>query len=86
MQRVNSGEPIQTLLSELFPLKVEQKKISRLIQLAVKAKNTFEVKSCFIDYAVNFGMVNTEMQWRQNLLKNNNLTVPCIMTPDVKQD
>jgi hypothetical protein len=28
---------------------------------------------CFIDYAVNFDMANTEIKWRQNLLNNESL-------------
>ena len=34
---------------------------------------------CFIDYAVNFGIKNSEIQWRQNLLENDNLAMSLLM-------
>jgi hypothetical protein len=79
MRRINVGEPVQPLLSDLFNLKEEQRKTRRLIKVADKVKNIVYMRPCFIDYAVNFGMVNTEIQWRQNLLNNNNLTAPILM-------
>ena len=42
------------------------------------------MRPCFIDYAANFGIVNTEIQWRQNLLNNNNLAAPILMTTKVE--
>ena len=79
MRRINVGEPVQPLLSDLFNLKEEQRKTRRLIKVADKVKNIVYMRPCFIDYAVNCGMVNTEIQWRQNLLNNNNLTAPILM-------
>ena len=35
---------------------------------------------CFVDYAVNFGMANTQIQWRGHLLNNeNSLAAPILM-------
>ena len=84
MRRINDGEPIQALLSDLFKLKEEQRKTRRLIKAADKVKNIVYMRPCFIDYAANFGMVNTEIQWRQNLLNNNNLAGPILMTTKVE--
>jgi hypothetical protein len=84
MRRINDGEPIQALLSDLFKLKEEQRKTRRLIKAADKVKNIIYMRPCFIDYAANFGMVNTEIQWRQNLLNNNNLAAPILMTTKVE--
>jgi hypothetical protein len=84
MRRINNGEPIQALLSDLFNLKEEQRKTRQLIKVADKVKNIVYMRPCFIDYAANFGMVNTETQWRQNLLNNNNLVVPILMTTKVE--
>ena len=84
MRRINDGEPIQALLSDLFKLKEEQRKTRRLIKAADKVKNIVYMRPCFIDYAANFGMVNTEIQWRQNLLNNNNLAAPILMNTKVE--
>jgi hypothetical protein len=32
------------------------------------------LRPCILDYAVNFGMANTEKQWQRHLLENGNLT------------
>jgi hypothetical protein len=77
--RIKSGESIQTLLEDLFELKEQQRKIRRGIKMTQKAKNAVSMSPCFVDYAVNFGVANTEMQWRENLLNNNNLALPLIM-------
>ena len=78
-RRIKSGEPIQTLLEDLFELKEQQRKIRRGIKMTQKVKNAVGMSPCFVDYAVNFGIANTEMQWRENLLNNNNLSLPLIM-------
>jgi hypothetical protein len=85
-QRVKAGKSIQTLLSDLFNLKEEQRKIRRLIKIAYKVKNAVYMNPCFVDYAVNFGVANTEMQWRENLLNNtnNSLTAPILMATKIK--
>jgi hypothetical protein len=84
MRKINDGEPIRDLLSDLFKLKEEQRKTRQLIKVADKVKNIIYMRPCFVDYAANFGMVNTEIQWRQNLLNNNNLAAPILMTTKVE--
>jgi hypothetical protein len=79
-RRLKSGKSIQTLLLELFNLKEEQRKIRRLIKITYKVKNAVEMSPCFVDYAVNFGMANTQIQWRGHLLNNeNSLAAPILM-------
>jgi hypothetical protein len=82
--RVKSGESIEMLLLELFNLKEEQRKIRRLIKMTNKVKNAVNMSPCFIDYAVNFGIADTERQWRESLLRNddnktNSLSSPILM-------
>jgi hypothetical protein len=77
--RIKSGESIQILLEDLFELKEQQRKIRRSIKMTQKAKNAVSMSPCFVDYAVNFGVANTEIQWRENLLNNNNLALPLNM-------
>jgi hypothetical protein len=79
-RRVKYGESIQTILSDLFSLKEEQRKIRRLIKITLKVKNAVEMSPCIVDYAVNFGIVNTQKQWREHLLNSgNSLAVPILM-------
>jgi hypothetical protein len=79
-RRLKSGKSITTLLLELFNLKEEQRKIRRLIKITYKVKNAVEMSPCFVDYAVNFGMANTQIQWRGHLLNNeNSLAAPILM-------
>jgi hypothetical protein len=77
--RVKSGESIQTLLGNLFNLKEQQREVRRAIKMTQKVKNAVNMSPCFVDYAINFGVANTEIQWRENLLNNNNLASPVIM-------
>ena len=84
--RIKSGESINTVLKDLFNLKEEQRKIRRIIKMTQKVKNAVNMTPCFVDYAVNFGVANTEIQWRENLLNNNNLASPVVMkTTAIKQ-
>jgi hypothetical protein len=39
-----------------------------------KVKGVMDMRPSIIDYAVNFGLVDTESQWRQNLLDNDSLS------------
>ena len=77
--RIKSGESIQTLLKNLFSLKEQQREIRRAIKMTQKVKNVVNMSPCFVDYAINFGVANTEIQWRGNLLNNNNLASPVVM-------
>ena len=79
-RRVKYGESIQTILSDLFSLKEEQRKIRRLIKITLKVKNVVEMSPCIVDYAVNFGVANTQIQWRKHLLNSrNSLAAPILM-------
>jgi hypothetical protein len=80
-RRVKSGESIETLLLGLSNLKKEHQNILRLLKIAYNVKNVLETRACFIDYAVNFGILNTEKQWRKSLLnnKNNSLAAEILM-------
>src|ERR687884_353169 len=82
--RVKSGESIQTLLGNLFNLKEQQREVRRAIKMTQKVKNAVNMSPCFVDYAINFGVANTEIQWRENLLNNNNLASPVIMKTTTK--
>ena len=78
-KRINAGEPIQTLLSEICDLKEECIRIRHLIVNVDKVKNAVNLNPCFIDYAVNFGMAYIEKQWCQNLVNNDTLNAPIII-------
>jgi hypothetical protein len=77
---IRAGESIDSVLSNLFRLKQEQRRIRHLIKVAEKVKNAIETKPSIIDYAINFGMVNTEMLWRRNLIKNDSLAASLSMS------
>jgi hypothetical protein len=79
---VHEGRPIEAVLSRLFLLKEQQRKIHSMIKVVDKVKNTLQIKPCFLDYGINFGMKNTECQWRQNLIENNNLTIPSVLSSE----
>jgi len=74
-----TGESMDSVLPNLYVLKQEQRKIRLLIKVAEKVKNAIETKPSIIDYAINFGLVKTEAQWRRNLLKNDNLATSLTM-------
>ena len=46
----------------------------------LRVKNAIDMNPCFVDYVVNFGMTNTEVQWWEHLLRNGNLAAPIYMT------
>jgi hypothetical protein len=79
-RRVKAAQPVEDILSNLFLLKEEQRKIRALIKIAEKVKNAVEMRPCIIDYAINFGLENTEMQWRQNILNHDSLDAAVMMT------
>jgi hypothetical protein len=76
---IRAGESINSVLLNLYKLKQEQRKIRLLIKVAEKVKNAIETKPSIIDYAINFGVVNTEALWRRNLIKNDNLAASLSM-------
>ncbi len=74
-----AGKSMDSVLLDLDKLKKEQRKIRLLIKVAEKVKNAIETKPSIIDYAINFGLANTEALWRRNLLKNDNLAASLTM-------
>jgi hypothetical protein len=72
----NANISLCGILEELFQLKEEQRRIRREIEIIEKATNISSLSPCIVDYAVNFGMVDTEKQWRRHLLGNGNLASP----------
>jgi hypothetical protein len=72
----NAGSSLQSILEDIFPLKEEQRRIRREIEIIEKGTNIFNLSPCILDYAVNFGMVDTEKQWCRHLLENGNLASP----------
>jgi hypothetical protein len=79
-QRIIMHQSIDDLLPNLFSLKAEQRNVRTLIKTSEKAKNAINMRPSIIDYAVNFGLENTELQWRHNLLRNNSLSATLKMT------
>jgi hypothetical protein len=82
---VNSKEnrmeqEIKCVLSDLFRLKEKQREINRRIKLANKVKNALELRPSILDYAINFGITETERQWRNNLIRKDNLADPVIIS------
>jgi hypothetical protein len=77
-EMMRAGEPTGELLSQLFELKEAQRSIRRQINTAEKIRNALNLSPCFIDYAVNFGMVRTEQTWRSHLTKDGDLASPVV--------
>jgi hypothetical protein len=73
------GRGIQDVLNELAILKQEQRNTRRLLKISDKVIKASTLKPCIIDYAVNFGLKNTEDMWRRNLIQNDNLAMPITM-------
>jgi len=80
--KIRSGQQIEKLLSDLFILKQEQRENRKKIKVTENVKNTINLMPCIIDYAINFGIKNTELQWHKNLLKNNSLYLPIKLAND----
>jgi hypothetical protein len=78
--RIRSGQSINDILSEVFPLKESQRTIRRTIKTVNKARSAINLKPCMIDYAVNFGMNGVEAQWRAGLITNDHLATPVSLT------
>ena len=76
--KVNESIP-QQLRQDFYNLKEEQRKIRQQIKVTEKVKNAIDLRPCFIDYAVNFGIKNIGIQWYDNLFKENNLDKPLLL-------
>ncbi|HEV8406119.1 MAG TPA: hypothetical protein VGQ13_09480 [Nitrososphaera sp.] len=77
-EMVSASEPISELLSRLFELKEGQRRVRHQISTAEKIRNASNLSPCFIDYAVNFGMIRTEQVWRNHLIKDGGLVSPVV--------
>jgi hypothetical protein len=78
----NANISLCGLLEDLFQLKEEQRRIRKEIEIIEKATKIFNLSPCILDYAVNFGMIDTEKQWRRHLLGNGDLSSPVYFDQD----
>ena len=78
---IDEGQPIEGVLSRLFSVKEQQRKIHSMSKVVEKVKNSLQIKPCFLDYGINFGIRDVELQWRQNLIENDNLMLPSVLRP-----
>ncbi len=69
-------------LKDLFQLKEEQRRIRREIKIITKANQILDLSPCILDYAINFGMVDTERHWSRSLLTNGILGNPVYFNQD----
>jgi hypothetical protein len=72
-------DALKSLLDELLFYKKEQRNLKSLINNVEKSNNALTLKSCIIDYVVNFGMESTPNLWSSNLIKNNDFASPLIL-------
>jgi hypothetical protein len=73
---------LKNLLNELLHYKKEQRNLKSLINNVEKSNNALTLKSCIIDYVVNFGMESIPNMWSSNLIKNNDFASPLILNPN----
>jgi hypothetical protein len=73
-------QPVESILSQIFVLKEQQRRIHSIIKVAERVKGSLKITPCFLDYGINFGMRDIELQWRQNLINNDNLMLPSILS------
>jgi hypothetical protein len=72
----HANRSLSGLLEELFQLKQEQRRIRREMDIIEKATRILSLSPCILDYALNFGMVDTGKQWCRHLLVNGSLFSP----------
>ena len=80
LAKANSS--LHDILKDLFQLKEEQRRIRREIVIIAKASQVLNLSPCILDYAINFGMVDTERQWSRSLLTNGDLANPVYFNQD----
>jgi hypothetical protein len=73
------GQDIQDILKELAVLKQKQRNARQLLKISDKVLTASTLKPCIVDYAVNFGLKNTESMWRYSLIENDDLAKPITM-------
>jgi seryl-tRNA synthetase len=83
---VNANSSLCSVLEDLFQLKGEQRGIRREIETIEKAIKILNLSPCILDYTVNFGMTDTEKQWRRHLLRNGNLESPVYFDQDCSNE
>jgi hypothetical protein len=76
-----NGHDIQEVLNELAVLKQEQRNSRQILKISDKVIRAITLRPCIIDYAVNFGLKNTEKIWMNSLIQHDDLAKP-IMMPD----
>ncbi len=72
-------DALKNLLEDLLHYKKEQRNLKSLINNAEKSNNALTLKSCIIDYVVNFGMDSISNMWSSSLIKNNDFASPLIL-------
>jgi hypothetical protein len=72
---ITNRESKDEILSQIFAIKQEQRRIRGMISSKTKAQNISKLAPCFVDYAVNFGMKSTEKVWTNHLLQDGRLAV-----------
>ena len=80
LAKANSS--LHDILKDLFQLKEEQRRIRREIKIIAKSSQVLNLSPCILDYAINFGMVDTERQWSRSLLTNGDLGNPVYFNQD----
>jgi hypothetical protein len=73
---------LKNLLNDLLYYKKEQRNLKSLINNVEKSNNALTLKSCIIDYVVNFGMDSISNMWSSSLIKNNDFASPLILNPN----
>jgi hypothetical protein len=73
---------LKNLLNDLLYYKKEQRNLKSLINNVEKSNNALTLKSCIIDYVVNFGMDSISQMWSSSLIKNNDFASPLILNPN----
>jgi hypothetical protein len=81
-RRGKKGEPLDSVLDNLFRLKTQQRNIRNVLRLAEKCIRALKVSPCFIDYAVNIGINGIEPRWRKSLFRCDDLSVPLLFDID----
>jgi hypothetical protein len=78
-QIYRNKDELRSLLNELLVYKKEQRSLKALIHNVEKSNNALTLKSCIIDYIVNFGIENISGMWSSTLIKNNDFASPLVL-------
>ena len=70
---MQSASEKKAFLDSLFAVKQEQRLIRTEITMLRKILNATMLSPCFLDYAINFGVRETEARWKQHLISNGDL-------------